>query len=386
MTAVSAHVVLKTRDCVTRGCVEAAVKGLATCRRHAPVAELRRLREEQEAVSGVVAMSDDGLAALERMDAGEPQPEREPAHEPEPGHDAEVDTGFPCKVDGCAGRSTLPRGSLSFLCDEHAVEAKESMRQRMLAAHAARRAASSVGESLGSELGGHASVPAPAETPAAATAARLSSEISPGPPCLGDEPGSPTDEPPTQHKTLARLLAATVDRDTLQAMRTDAPRRANTVLMAPRARTPFEDTSVSVARSQDQIRKLLRDAGAQGVQFSEEWGDPPAFSVRFLWRLEAPDTAASGVVQAIRLRVEPLPEDHDGVWKTSDQRERQAWRGIAHYLEGTIKAATFGLIRFEDIFLSFMELEPMGRTLGETVIPQIARGRLELLPGQVEVT
>jgi hypothetical protein len=105
-----------------------------------------------------------------------------------------------------------------------------------------------------------------------------------------------------------------------------------------------------------------------------------------LRRLREEQEAASGVVQAIRLRVEPLPEDHDGVWKTSDQRERQAWRGIAHYLEGTIKAATFVLIRFEDIFLSFMELEPMGRTLGETVIPQIARGRLELLPGQVEVT
>jgi hypothetical protein len=54
---------------------------------------------------------------------------------------------------------------------------------------------------------------------------------------------------------------------------------------------------------------------------------------------------------------------------------------VAHYLEGTIKAATFGLIRFEDIFLSFMELEPMGRTLGEVVIPQIESGKLALPRG-----
>lgn len=151
-----------------------------------------------------------------------------------------------------------------------------------------------------------------------------------------------------------------------------------------RERTPFEDTSVSVSRSQEQIRKLLRDAGAGGVQFSEEWDTPPAFYVRFVWRMTPPDPDAQPVMQAVRLRVNPLPEKHKGIVKTADQRERQAWRGIAHYLEGTIKAATFGLIRFEDIFLSFMEIEPMGRTLGETLIPQIEQGRLALNPGPGE--
>jgi hypothetical protein len=147
-----------------------------------------------------------------------------------------------------------------------------------------------------------------------------------------------------------------------------------------RERTPFEDTSVSVSRSQEQIRKLLRDAGAEGVQFSEEW-NPVAFYVRFLWRMTPPDPDAQPVIQAVRLRVNPLPESHSGVVKSQEQRERQAWRGIAHYLEGTIKAATFGLIRFEDIFLSFMEIEPQGRTIGEAFIPQIAEGRLQLPRG-----
>ena len=149
-----------------------------------------------------------------------------------------------------------------------------------------------------------------------------------------------------------------------------------------RERTPFEDTTVPVGRSQEQIRKLLRDAGAGGVQFSEEWSDPPAFYVRFLWTMAAPDADAQGVSQAVRLRVNPLAESHKGAIKSREQRERQAWRGIAHYLEGTIKAATFGLIRFEDIFLSFMELEPQGRTLGEAIIPQIEQGRLAIGPGE----
>lgn len=150
--------------------------------------------------------------------------------------------------------------------------------------------------------------------------------------------------------------------------------------MTARERTPFEDTSVSVSRSQEQIRKLLRDAGAEGVQFSEEW-NPAAFYVRFLWRMTPPDADSQGVIQAVRLKVAPLTESHKGIVKSQDQRERQAWRGIAHYLEGTIKAATFGLIRFEDIFLSFMEIEPQGRTIGEAFIPEIEQGRLALPRG-----
>jgi hypothetical protein len=150
------------------------------------------------------------------------------------------------------------------------------------------------------------------------------------------------------------------------------------------ARTPYQDTSVPVARSQEQIRRLLKEAGAEGVQFTEEWTTPPAFYVRFLWRMAPPDSDAPGVVQAVKIKVSPLGEEHGGVWKDNAQRERQAWRGMAHYLEGTIKAATFGLIRFEDIFLSFMELEPMGRTLGEAVIPQLEHGRLALPAGPPE--
>lgn len=141
-------------------------------------------------------------------------------------------------------------------------------------------------------------------------------------------------------------------------------------------RTPFEDTSVPIVRSQEQIRRLLRDAGAQGVQFTEVWGDQPQFHVRFVWPLEG-----DGRHQAVRLMCSPLAEMTDGKWKSAEQRERQAWRGLAHYLEGTIKAATFGLIKFEDIFLSFMELEPMGRTLGDVVIPQIQAGQFLLERG-----
>lgn len=145
--------------------------------------------------------------------------------------------------------------------------------------------------------------------------------------------------------------------------------------MPTAARTPFADTTVPVERSQNQIRKLLRDAGALGVQFDEEWGDDPIYRVRFVWPLEEQK-------QTVRLEVKPLPPSERSPKISVEQRERQAWRGVAHYLEGTIKAATFGLIRFEDIFLSFMEVgNGDQRRIGDVVIPQIEHGRLALPVG-----
>ena len=124
-------------------------------------------------------------------------------------------------------------------------------------------------------------------------------------------------------------------------------------------------------RSQDAIRKLLRATGALGVQFDEEWSDPPRYRIRFIWPTD-------GGNHVIRLEVTPLPADGR---ISVQQRERQAWRGLAHYLDGTIKAAEFGLIRFEDIFLSFIETTS-GTTVGEALIPRLTAGPLQLEPGR----
>lgn len=150
--------------------------------------------------------------------------------------------------------------------------------------------------------------------------------------------------------------------------------------MSPSSRTPFEDTSVPVERSQSQIRKLLQDSGALSVGFESTWGpDAPSCVVRFVWPLAS---ERGNVEQAVRLDVTPLPPDQR---HREDQRERQAWRGLAWYLDGTIKAAAFGLIRFEDVFLSFMEVDH-GLTLGALVKQQIDRdGRLSLTRGVLEL-
>lgn len=142
---------------------------------------------------------------------------------------------------------------------------------------------------------------------------------------------------------------------------------------------PYSSTQVSVGRSQDQIRDLLRQSGALGVQFDEEWDDPPKCRVRFVWPTETAKVT-------VRLEVTPLPpgraqRGQRTVAADEAQRQRQAWRGLAWYLDSTLKAATFGLIRFEDVFLSFIEDPATGRTIGDVVIPQILEGRLALNEG-----
>lgn len=143
------------------------------------------------------------------------------------------------------------------------------------------------------------------------------------------------------------------------------------------ARTPYQDTSVAVERSKQQISDALRAAGAKGVQYEEVWEPEPHLVVRFLWAMG--DDYAQ--VARVRLEAKPLPPEKGvrGGWKVSpEQRERQAWRALAWYLKTMLEAATFGLMRFEEIFLAYVEDEN-GRTIGEVVIPQLEAGRL-LLP------
>lgn len=135
---------------------------------------------------------------------------------------------------------------------------------------------------------------------------------------------------------------------------------------------PYRDTSVPVERSKSEIIAALREGGATGVQFEETWGDEPTILVRFLWR-----------GMTIRFRAKPLPpvKGPRGGYKIApEQRERQAWRGISWYITSMVKAATFGLFSFEDVFMSFFET-PGGVTIGEHMKPMLESGRLTLNAG-----
>lgn len=142
---------------------------------------------------------------------------------------------------------------------------------------------------------------------------------------------------------------------------------------------PYKDTSVSVGRSKEQISKVLRSAGARGVELQEEWeGDRTTMLlVRFLWPTE------KGAVLRVRFAAAPLAPEPGArsAWKISpEQRERQAWRGLAWYIESLVKAAAFGIVPFEAVFLAYFEND-RGVTIGDQLIPQIENGQLALPKG-----
>jgi len=108
------------------------------------------------------------------------------------------------------------------------------------------------------------------------------------------------------------------------------------------------------------------------VQFEESWEGDGALTVRFVWH-----------GMTCRFRATPLPSTKGprGGWKVSpEQRERQAWRGMSWYITSMVKAATFGLFEFEDVFMSFFEGAD-GQTVGEHLKPQIQAGRLMIEGG-----
>lgn len=144
--------------------------------------------------------------------------------------------------------------------------------------------------------------------------------------------------------------------------------------------TPYQDTSVSVERSKEQIRKALKGVGARGMQMEEEWdkdGKIEKCLVRFMWPTE------QGAMVRVRFCAVPLPPERGarGGWKIDpEQRERQCWRGLAWYIDSLTKAAAFGFVQFEEVFLAYFEDE-QGRTIGDIVVPQIQSGRLALEAG-----
>lgn len=139
---------------------------------------------------------------------------------------------------------------------------------------------------------------------------------------------------------------------------------------------PYRETSVPVERSKTQIRDALKRAGARGMQLEEGWdaaGKVETVFVRFLWPTDA------GAMLRVRFEAKPLPADSK---INADQRERQAWRGLAWYIESLTKAATFGLVPFEAVFLAYFEDPNTGKTIGEAMIPGLESGRMALPAGE----
>lgn len=130
-------------------------------------------------------------------------------------------------------------------------------------------------------------------------------------------------------------------------------------------RKAYKQTRVPVSRTQEAIRKLFRQHGVMGCQFTDNF-EAEEIALRFVKRIH-------GIPRTVRI---VLP---------AEGNEKQAYRAMYYWLKSQMEAVEFGLLSFEHIFLAHFEwMLETGETttVADIVIPRLAQnGRSFLLEG-----
>jgi hypothetical protein len=157
---------------------------------------------------------------------------------------------------------------------------------------------------------------------------------------------------------------------------------------------PYEGTDVAVAKSQEQIRHLLKRYGSDGINFGEEWNLPPNMPaevlkqwkphifVKFLYRLndtqhlvifKVPIPIAEKFSPAGRERTQAAIE------KLQGQLERGVWRAVFWAIKSRMEAVEFGIETFVEAFLSHFAIPGTEVQISERIIPALKQGNLRML-------
>ncbi len=147
------------------------------------------------------------------------------------------------------------------------------------------------------------------------------------------------------------------------------------------------DTRVPISKSQEDIRDLLARFGAKKVAFEEDF-EKGTQVLRFVYPIEDERTVPVQFKIQIKGIFEWLEENGRSSWNKDflfKQSKKVAWRHIFDWVKSNINLVEFGLIPFENMFLSyFSHVLPDGTyvTLGESIIPKLYSGELfnKLLP------
>jgi hypothetical protein len=165
----------------------------------------------------------------------------------------------------------------------------------------------------------------------------------------------------------------------------------------------YEGTAVPVERSKEAIRKILIAAGARGVQFAEDF-EEHRVNVRFAKEVGK----AMRTVSVTLLIQEPPKKRNTGGWRHGryrppksqaelwEQSARSTYRALHYWLKSQFEAVDFGLLSFEDVFLSHFEWLIKGKpptTVGALVkahlpdgssfLPAPSRHATDILEGEV---
>lgn len=151
----------------------------------------------------------------------------------------------------------------------------------------------------------------------------------------------------------------------------------------------YKNTSVSSSKSQEAIRKILIKSGVKGVQFSENF-DENKITIKFAKEINGnfrtvsvsmivpkpPESKRKRQVRYTRGRMVygKLPQEKQ------EQMNRATYRALHYWLKSQFEAVEFGLLTFEDVFLSHFEwmmADGTKGTLGKLLQSQLNLPALE---------
>lgn len=136
----------------------------------------------------------------------------------------------------------------------------------------------------------------------------------------------------------------------------------------------YDTTSVSAAKSQDDIRKVLLKYGVTDNRFTECW--PSGVSVEFNWLRRGDDKVIRirMVVSPDRKRMEATRKKYgesktQAALRREDQERRRIYRLLYWRIKTKLEAVEHGIVEFEQEFLADIVL-PGGPTVWEEIKPK----------------
>lgn len=165
--------------------------------------------------------------------------------------------------------------------------------------------------------------------------------------------------------------------------------------------SPYQTTTVASSKSQEDIRRILQAHGVRGVQFAEDF-QTRNISVRFVKEVDGnlrtvsvsmtvPEPPPTQRKRAVRFSRGRMVYNKTQAEK-QEQMARATYRALHYWLKSQFEAVDFGLLSFEDIFLSHFEWMIDGRmsTIGKVLQPYLARPQLkapspsDVLDGEIQ--
>lgn len=152
-------------------------------------------------------------------------------------------------------------------------------------------------------------------------------------------------------------------------------------------------TTVSISKSREQIRKTLESFGASQMQWSDDFDGGKAM-LRFLWYFNDHTPYMARFTINVMTDEELRSQAIDGRTKKFSQKkldELRSRRGMSEHRElallikAIFVAVNAGIITPQQVFLPFLE-DNKGRTVADIVLPQLLEnlpsGRLSLTGGR----